>query len=147
MGASRTLTRLLAQRGVDPDARDAKGRTPLELAREQGNPSITAVEATFTNSLQMPISALNFQVAVPKYMKLQMSPASSNVVPPANSGKVAQLFKLANSLHGQKPIVVKLEIDFTFNGAPRSCSQIYTIDIMPAQRYGTDRPIRRLCHA
>ena len=51
-------------------------------------------------------------------MKLQMSPASSDTVPPMSSGAVTQQFKLANSMHGQKPLLVKLKIDFTFNGAP-----------------------------
>jgi len=89
-------------------------------SKDASNPSVTTVETTFTNSLQTPISGLNFQVAVPKYMKLQMSPASSNIVPPANSGKVTQIFKLANSLHGQKPVLVRTKIDYAVNGQPVS---------------------------
>merc|ERR1719498_1860223 len=62
-------------------------------SKDPANPSITSIEATFTNGGQVPIAGLNFQVAVPKYMKLQMQTASGNALPPANSGKVTQLFK------------------------------------------------------
>ena len=64
----------------------------------------------------MPIGSLNFQVAVPKYMKLQMSPASASTVPPNNAGKVTQLFKVANSRHGQKPGLVRLKLAANVNG-------------------------------
>lgn len=87
-------------------------------SKEPSNPSVTTIEASFTNSTQMPIGGLNFQVAVPKYMKLQMSPASGNAVPPANSGKVTQVFKVANSLQGQKPVLVRIKIDYSVNGMP-----------------------------
>ena len=70
------------------------------------------------------------QVAVPKFMKLQMSPASSDTVPPMSSGAVTQQFKLANSMHGQKPLLVKLKIDFTFNGQPTT--EMAQVDNFPA---------------
>jgi len=89
-------------------------------SKDPSNPSVTTIEAAFTNSLQVPISALNFQVAVPKFMKLQMSTASANVVPPNNSGTVTQVFKVANSLHGQKPILVRIKLDCNINGQPVS---------------------------
>ena len=53
------------------------------------------------------------QVAVPKYMQLKMVPPSSTSVPPNGSGKTTQQFKVANSMHGQKPIVMRLKVDFT----------------------------------
>ena len=42
MGAARTLARLLAEEGVDREAKDKQGRTALDFAREQGNPAVTA---------------------------------------------------------------------------------------------------------
>jgi len=99
-------------------------------SKDAANPSVTAIEATFTNSLPAPIGALNFQVAVPKYMKLQMSPASGNVVPPNNSGKLTQVFKVANTMHGQKPVLVRTKIDFTANGQP--FSETGQVDTFPA---------------
>ena len=49
-------------------------------------------------------------------MKLQMSPASSSTVPPSNSGKVTQTFKVANSMHGQKPVLLRIKIDYSAGG-------------------------------
>ena len=92
----------------------------FNATKDPNNQSVTCIEATFTNSLPTPIQALNFQVAVPKYMKLQMQPASSQVVPPGQSSSVKQLFKVANSLQGQKPVLLRLKIDCSINGQPSS---------------------------
>merc|ERR1719409_199632 len=75
--------------GVPPFVAYNKNGLAINFApsKDPANPSVTQVEATFTNSSPMPIAGLNFQVAVPKYMKLQMSPASGNAVPPMGSGK------------------------------------------------------------
>lgn len=87
-------------------------------SKDPSNMSVTTIEATFTNQQQMPMDGLNFQVAVPKYMKLQMTPASGTTVPPMNSGKVTQVFKVANSLQGQKPVLLRIKIDYTLGGQP-----------------------------
>jgi AP-1 complex subunit gamma-1 len=47
-----------------------------------------------------------------------------------SSGAVTQQFKLANSMHGQKPLLVKLKIDFTFNGQPTT--EMAQVDNFPA---------------
>jgi len=98
--------------------------------KDAANPSVTAIEASFTSSVPAPISGLNFQVAVPKYMKLQMSPASGTTVPPSGSGKVTQLFKVANSMHGQKPVLLRIKIDFGVNG--QNFSETGQVDSFPA---------------
>ena len=104
----------LADGGASPVAPAAAGGVPPFVAynknglainfapsKDPANPSVTQVEAT-TNSSPMPIAGLNFQVAVPKYMKLRMTPAR-NAVPPNGSGTVTQLFKVANSMQGRSP--------------------------------------------
>jgi len=96
------------------------GLTIQFTCAKDANPSVTIVDAAFSNAQGSPMTGFSFQVAVPKFMKLQMSPASSDTLPPMSSGAVTQQFKLANSLHGQKPLLVKLKIDFTFNGQPMS---------------------------
>jgi AP-1 complex subunit gamma-1 len=96
------------------------GLTIQFTCTKDANPSVTIVDAAFSNAQGSPMTGFSFQVAVPKFMKLQMSPASSDTLPPMSSGAVTQQFKLANSLHGQKPLLVKLKIDFTFNGQPMS---------------------------
>jgi AP-1 complex subunit gamma-1 len=35
-------------------------------------------------------------------------------------GTVKQLFKVANSQHGQKPLVMRVKIDYNLNGQPVS---------------------------
>ena len=50
-------------------------------SKDPANPSITNIEAAFTNATAAPMDSLNFQVAVPKYMQLKMTPPSSTTVP------------------------------------------------------------------
>jgi len=106
------------------------GLTIQFTCTKDANPSVTIVDAAFSNAQGSPMTGFSFQVAVPKFMKLQMSPASSDTVPPMSSGAVTQQFKLANSMHGQKPLLVKLKIDFTFNGQPTT--EMAQVDNFPA---------------
>jgi len=98
-------------------------------SKDVSNPSVTLIEATFTNFAQVPMSSLNFQVAVPKYMKLHMSLASSSTVLPHNAGNVTQTFKVANSLHGQKPVLVRIKLDYSVNG--KVISETGQVDSFP----------------
>ena len=101
----------------------------FSCSKDAGNPSITIIEAGFTNETGAPLDGLNFQVAVPKYMKLDMKPPSSNTVPPSSSGKATQLFRVANSMHGQ-PIILKVKIEYSSMGSP--VSEMGTVDNFPA---------------
>lgn len=81
--------------------------------------SVTHITASFRNKQNAQISDLNLQIAVPKYMKLLLSPPSSTVVPPLYSqGDVVQSIRITNSNHGQKPILMKIKVDFKINGVP-----------------------------
>jgi AP-1 complex subunit gamma-1 len=53
------------------------------------------------------------QAAVPKFIQLNMAPVASNILPPSSSGQLTQNIRVTNSMHGQKPIVLLLKIDFT----------------------------------
>ena len=99
-------------------------------SKDPSNPSITTVEASFTNQTAAQMDGLNFQVAVPKYMQLQMKPPSSTSVPAGGAGKATQTFRLANSMHGQKPIVLKVKIEYSAMGSP--VSEMGTVDNFPA---------------
>lgn len=99
-------------------------------SKDPSNPSITSVEASFTNQTAGQLDGLNFQVAVPKYMQLQMKPPSSTSVPAGGAGKVTQAFRLANSMHGQKPIILKVKIEYSSMGSP--VSEMGTVDNFPA---------------
>ena len=76
-----------------------------------------------------PIDALNFQVAVPKYMQLKMTPPTGSSVPPGGAASVKQVFKVANSMHGQKPVLLKVKIDYQTMGQP--VSEMGTVDQFP----------------
>lgn len=92
----------------------------FSVSKDASNPSITNIEASFTNSTPASMDALNFQVAVPKYMQLKMTPPNSTSVPANNAGTVKQLFKVANSLHGQKPVLLRIKLEYTTMGQPVS---------------------------
>lgn len=92
----------------------------FSCSKDPANASVTNIEATFTNATAAPMDALNFQVAVPKYMQLKMNPPNSQQVPPNNSGNVKQLFKVANSMQGQKPLLLRIKLEYTTMGRPVS---------------------------
>ena len=99
-------------------------------SKDPSNQSVTNIEASFSNATPAPMEALNFQVAVPKYMQLKMSPASGTSVLPGGSGKVTQLFKVANSMHGQKPVLLRIKIEYSSMGNP--VSETGQVDNFPA---------------
>ena len=60
------------------------------------------------------------QCAVPKYLQLRMEPASGNALPPNSGAQISQRITLTNTLHGQKPLMMRLKIDFVLNETPKS---------------------------
>eukprot|EP00742_Colponemidia_sp_Colp-10_P000433 GILJ01000474.1.p1 GENE.GILJ01000474.1~~GILJ01000474.1.p1 ORF type:complete len:866 (-),score=167.22 GILJ01000474.1:91-2688(-) len=96
------------------------------------NPASNQVEivARFSNAMPVPLQNFVFQAAVPKYIKLQMLPASSTTLPPNSKGAVTQVIKLENTLHGEKPLLMKLKVDFVNNGQP--ISEVGQVNSFPA---------------
>ena len=60
------------------------------------------------------MTELNFQAAVPKYLKLEMMPPSSTVIPANSNGQVTQEIRLTNSMQGEKNIMLKLKIGYKY---------------------------------
>eukprot|EP01102_Stenamoeba_stenopodia_P014333 TRINITY_DN4746_c0_g1_i1.p1 TRINITY_DN4746_c0_g1~~TRINITY_DN4746_c0_g1_i1.p1 ORF type:complete len:852 (+),score=182.64 TRINITY_DN4746_c0_g1_i1:70-2556(+) len=87
----------------------------FELAKQPGNPSLSTITVNVTNSLPHPINNFVFSAAVPKYIKLQLGSPSGTSIPPSKTGSITQQIKLANSLQGQKPVLMKAKIEFTSN--------------------------------
>ncbi|CAN0033791.1 unnamed protein product [Heterosigma akashiwo] len=56
---------------------------------------------------------LVFQAAVPKYIRLEMRPPSSNSIPANRGGSVTQTMILHNSMHGQKNLMIKLKLQLS----------------------------------
>eukprot|EP01119_Soliformovum_irregulare_P017162 TRINITY_DN504_c0_g1_i1.p1 TRINITY_DN504_c0_g1~~TRINITY_DN504_c0_g1_i1.p1 ORF type:complete len:863 (+),score=300.63 TRINITY_DN504_c0_g1_i1:305-2590(+) len=91
----------------------------FEVVKNAQYPNITLINATFSNVQQAPLTEFDFKAAVPKYIKLQVNPPSSNVIGP-NGGTVTQSFKLMNGNHGEKPLLLKVKMDYKINGAAAS---------------------------
>ncbi len=53
------------------------------------------------------------QAAVPKFMQLKLDPASSTTLAPMGAGNATQQLHVNNSMHGQKPLVMRLRIAYT----------------------------------
>jgi hypothetical protein len=74
--------------------------------------SVTRIVCRYSNQSGAQIDNLNFQAAVPKYLKLDMFPPSNAIVPPFSQGAVTQEMRLTNSQQGQKNIMLKLKIGY-----------------------------------
>jgi AP-1 complex subunit gamma-1 len=93
-----------------------------------GSPDTTEILATFGNGSGQPITGLSFQVAVPKFLKLSIQPASSNSVAPG--GSATQSLAIANSQHGSKGLAMKCKISFSVGG--QNITEMATITKFPA---------------
>ncbi|GAB9468780.1 Ap-1 complex subunit gamma-1 [Globisporangium polare] len=90
----------------------------LEISKpNKDDPSVTFIAATVRNATAIPLTNFLFLAAFPKYIKLKMEPASADVVPPNNAGVVAQLVKIQNAMHGEKPVLMRIKLDFMVNGS------------------------------
>lgn len=91
--------------------------------------------AHFTNFSGAPIHGLNLQVAVPKFVKMELEPPSSTTVPPSGgmAMPVTQKVTTVNSMLGSKNLVLKLKIGFTLNG--EKIDHMVTCSGFPAGQY------------
>ena len=95
----------------------------MDFAKPPGKPNMTAVTATCITNGQ--VTDFTMQAAVPKYIKLQLLPASGTSMPPT----ITQVIRLANQMHGEKPIQMKLKLSYTYNGNP--VSELAAVSNMP----------------
>ena len=79
-------------------------------------PSQTHILCRYFNMTGIPFSDFVFQAAVPKYMKLEMQPPSSTSLSAYSNGNVTQEIRINNTLHGEKPVMLKLKIVYKVNG-------------------------------
>jgi AP-1 complex subunit gamma-1 len=91
--------------------------------------------AKFTNHTPEPIVGLNLQVAVPKYVTLEMQPPTSTTVPPSgnNNKQVTQTIQVTNSMLGTKNLMLKLKLCFTSKG--QKIEHMATQSGFPAGQY------------
>mmetsp|Transcript_81175 Transcript_81175/g.180558 ORF Transcript_81175/g.180558 Transcript_81175/m.180558 type:complete len:841 (-) Transcript_81175:44-2566(-) len=95
---------------------DKAGLKIVFHCQRQGDGSIN-VTARFCNSLDGPMTNFVFEAAVPKYVRLTMQPATGQVLPP-HTDLVSQSMSVVNTTNGEKGLLMKLRIGYSFNGAP-----------------------------
>jgi len=88
--------------------------------------------AHFTNNTGDIVYGMNLQVATPKFVTMEMEPASSTTIP-VGSGKVTQKVNVVNSQLGTKNLVLKLKIGFTSRG--QKIEHMGTCNGFPAGTY------------
>lgn len=102
---------------------------------EPGNKAKSMLVAKFKNMNNDPIYGLSLQVAVPKYVTMEMKPPSSTTIPPSTSAAsiVTQSITVVNSKLGQKNLMLKLKVGFSLNGT--KVDHMATVSGFPAGDY------------
>jgi AP-1 complex subunit gamma-1 len=76
---------------------------------------VHAIKIYYSNKTAMPMSQINLQVAVQKYMKLEILPATSSMMQPLAQNGITQDMKITNTLEGQKPLALKIKVNYGFD--------------------------------
>lgn len=77
------------------------------------DPTNLRVELTFANRSEMVMNNFVFSLAVPKYISLQMHPASGSDI---GAGNIAtQSVNLVNSMHGRKPVQLRYRVEYVYS--------------------------------
>jgi AP-1 complex subunit gamma-1 len=95
-----------------------------------GDPSSSLLLCRFHNQTGGALTNLSFQCAVPKYVKLDLSPASGSTLPAHSAGAVTQAVKVANSMLGQKPLQLKIKVSYT-NAQGQPVTEMGTVANFP----------------
>lgn len=83
------------------------------------NKQNSTLTAKFINATDAPLYGLQLQVAVPKYVTMNMKPPTSTTVPVSggsNTKQVTQTIQVTNTMLGTKNLMLKLKAGFTSKG-------------------------------
>jgi len=100
------------------------------------NKQSSQLVAQFKNANVAALNGFNLQVAVPKYITMEMEPPTSTTIPPtqgANPKLVTQKIKVTNTMLGTKNLMLKVKISFTLNGS--KVEHLATCSGFPAGQY------------
>ncbi|KAL7522635.1 hypothetical protein ACHAWX_007347 [Stephanocyclus meneghinianus] len=92
--------------------------------------------AKFINTTDAPLYGLHLQVAVPKYVIMEMKPPTSTTVPVtggSNTKHVTQTISVTNTMLGTKNLMLKLKASFTSKGT--KVEHLATCSGFPAGQY------------
>ncbi|GLD97591.1 hypothetical protein PINS_up006281 [Pythium insidiosum] len=88
----------------------------LELSKpNKEDLSITYIMATTTNNSPVPLTGFTFLTAFPKYIQLSLEPPSGDSLA-TGGATITQLVKIKNSMHGEKPVLMRVKVEFFVNG-------------------------------
>ncbi|KAL2641623.1 hypothetical protein R1flu_009210 [Riccia fluitans] len=88
----------------------------FDFVKPPGNPQSTVIKASYINLSPSPYTDFIFQAAVPKFLQLQLEPASGSVLPASGGGVITQTINVTNTMHGQKSLLMKLRIIYKVDG-------------------------------
>ncbi|MED6143649.1 hypothetical protein PIB30_007952 [Stylosanthes scabra] len=91
-------------------------RLTFNFAKEPGNSQTTNIQATFMNLSSDTYTDFIFQAAVPKFLQLQLDPASGSTLPANGNDSITQNFRVINSQNGKKSLVMRIRITYKING-------------------------------
>mmetsp|Transcript_145548 Transcript_145548/g.362953 ORF Transcript_145548/g.362953 Transcript_145548/m.362953 type:complete len:838 (-) Transcript_145548:453-2966(-) len=115
-GAPAPAAAPVAQEAHQMLAYDKNGLKIMFACRKEPDGSSTVL-ARFRNDLDAPMTNFVFEAAVPKFVRLQMQPATGQVLPP-HVEAVTQSMSVVNTTNGEKPLLMKLRIGYVVNGQP-----------------------------
>ncbi|ETV95341.1 hypothetical protein, variant [Aphanomyces invadans] len=102
----------------------------IELSKPNlSDPSISHILCLFTNKSAYQLDNFVFQAAFPKYIRLIMDPPSGASIPANLGGRITQLAKIQNSNHGEKPVMMRIKLEFTINGT--KIEDMATVNVFP----------------
>jgi AP-1 complex subunit gamma-1 len=91
-------------------------KVTFDFTKPPGCQQTTVITASYYNLSSIPYTDFVFQAAVPKFLQLQLEPATSSTLPASGSGSVTQVIRLTNSMHKQKALVMKMKVTYKCNG-------------------------------
>eukprot|EP00804_Cyclotella_cryptica_P017069 CCRYP_003303-RA/>CCRYP_003303-RA protein AED:0.02 eAED:0.02 QI:228/1/1/1/1/1/2/643/992 len=100
------------------------------------NKQNSLIVAKFINTTDAPLYGLHLQVAVPKYVIMEMKPPTSTTVPVtggSNTKHVTQTISVTNTMLGTKNLMLKLKASFTSKGT--KVEHLATCSGFPAGQY------------
>eukprot|EP01132_Coremiostelium_polycephalum_P006798 gene6798-8434_t len=83
---------------------------------QPNNLQITQINMVATNTSSNTMTNFLIQAAIPQYLTIQLLPPSSTTLPANGTADITQTVKLFNKMHGKKPILIRLKVEYTVNG-------------------------------
>lgn len=87
----------------------------MDLLKSQADITVTDIMCTFLNHTHKDFERFIFQAAVPRYVSMEMRPASGTKIPANNLGAITQAITVKNTIPS-KPLMMRLKIQYAVGG-------------------------------